>query len=124
MITETEPQFDALPPNSPLSERLAGAVVRLTTVLEREVGLLRGTDARPLAALVLEKREATKEYRDLLTEFGQQDAALAGLDGARRDELATLGHRLAAATEANVRALKAGIEANARLVRTISQAVG
>lgn len=110
-------------PDTPLAQRLAAAVIRLTAILEREVGLLEGAKARELAALVPEKRAATQDYRAVLLELGERDGDLSGLGADRRGELETLGRRLAAATEANVRALKVSLEANARLVRTIARAV-
>ena len=103
--------------------RLGEAARHLTTVLEREGELLAAMRARDLGTLLPEKREATQTYRELLGQAAERPALLEGLDEMRKADLKATAQRLATATEANARALTAGIEANQSLVKAIARAV-
>ncbi len=92
-------------------------------MLEREGELLSAMRARDLDALLPEKREATQRYRELMGQAAERPALLADLNEMQKADLKATAQRLAAATEANARALTAGIEANQSLVKAIARAV-
>lgn len=106
------------------AQDLRRAVERVTGVLEREVPLLKALHGRDVDALLEEKRAATDGYTVLAEKLRASPDLLSDLPSAARDDLKAAALRLATATEANARALRAGIEANGRLVKTIAQAVG
>lgn len=108
---------------SALGSRLAAEARRLTDVLERESKLLEGMDPVALAALLPDKREATASYRALMGEAAERPEALEQLPADEKAGLRKAAERLARAIEANARALKAGIDANRRLVGAIAEAV-
>ena len=105
------------------AEDLRQAVDRITQVLEREVPLLKALKGEAIEALLDEKRAATEGYMALAERLRAAPKLLDGLAPAAREELRTAAGRLTSATEANARALRAGLEANSRLVKTIAQAV-
>jgi hypothetical protein len=106
-----------------LSGNLIGAAGRLAELMLGEVKLLEAMRADEIAAQLPDKRAAVTDYRDLFNRLTEQPELLDDLDPATKADLGTAAERLAAATQANARALKAGIEANARLVRAIALAV-
>ena len=116
-------EFQATPDKAALGQRLAAEARRLIEILERESKLLEGMDPVALAALLPDKREATANYRALIGEAAERPESLARLGAREKADLRTAAERLAHATEANARALKAGIDANRRLVGAIAQAV-
>jgi len=116
-------ELHSTPDDAALGPRLAAEARRLVDILERESKLLEGMDPVALAALLPDKREATASYRALIGEVAERPQALAELGAREKADLRTAAERLAQATEANARALKAGIDANRRLVGAIAQAV-
>lgn len=115
-------------PGTPSAEAFAQdlqrAAERVTSVLEREVPLLKALRGPEVYALLDEKRAATDGYTALAQKLRASPDLLKDLPSSARDVLKATAHRLASATEANARALRAGSEANGRLVKTIAQAVG
>ena len=118
-MTDTEARLDG----PMLARRLATEARRLIDILEQETKLLGAMDPVPLSDLLPEKREATLAYRALLGEAAEHPGSLAALDDGEKAQLKAAAEDLARATEANARALTAGIEANQRLVGAIAQAV-
>ena len=106
-----------------LAQDLQRAVERVILVFEREVPLLKALKAQDVDGLLAEKRDATEAYTALAAKLRASPDLLKDLPTATRDDLKAAAIRLAEATEANARALRAGIEANGRLVKTIAQAV-
>ena len=105
------------------AQDLRQAVDRITQVLEREVPLLKALKSEAIEAMLDEKRAATEGYLALAERLRATPKLLDGLEPAARERLQSAAGRLASATEANARALRAGLEANGRLVKTIAQAV-
>ena len=111
-------------PAAAFAQDLQRAVERIAGVLEREVPLLRALRGQEVEALLEEKQAATDGYLALAESLRATPELLNGLAPEERDRLKAAAGGLAAATEANARALRAGIEANGRLVKTIAQAIG
>ena len=106
-----------------LSAELIQAADRLAELMQGEVKSLESMRAEEIAARLPDKRAAATAYRELFNRLTGRPGLLADLDPPAKAELAAAAARLAAATQANARALKAGIEANTSLVRAIALAV-
>ena len=106
-----------------LTGDLIQATDRLTELMQGEVSLLEAMRADEIAAKLPDKRAAATAYRELFSRLTGQPGNLEALDPSSKAELKSAAERLAAATQANARALRAGIEANADLVRAIARAV-
>jgi hypothetical protein len=106
-----------------MTERLTGAAGRLADLLHDEVQLLQTMRAGDIEARLPDKRAAVKDYRDLLDQLAERPGLLGDLDPQARAGLEATAERLADAAQANARALQAGIDANARLVKAIALAV-
>ena len=121
----SEPQADALPELSPveLAERMTRAAGRLCDVIEAEVGLLRAFNTAEVERLQAEKKTLAEDYEKLLQGLGKRPEAVAEMGDGPRGALRAAAERLARATEANAIALRAGIEANGRLMSSIARAV-
>lgn len=102
---------------------LIEAANRLAELMQGEVELLEAMRAGEIAAKLPDKRAAATAYRDLFSRLTDQPELLEDLDPPTKADLRSAAERLAAATRANARALQAGIEANAGLVRAIAHAV-
>ena len=102
---------------------LIQAADRLAELMRDEVQLLESMRAEEIAAKLPDKRAAAMAYRDLFGRLTGQPGLLEALDPPSKADLTSAAERLAAATQANARALQAGIEANASLVRAIALAV-
>jgi hypothetical protein len=114
--TKPDPSAQSMP------ETLIRAASRLAALMQSEVTLLEDMRAEEIEAQLPDKRAAIKDYRDLLGHLAEQTELLAALDCAAKARLRAAGARLSAATQANARALAAGIEANVRLVRAVALA--
>ena len=118
-MSETDTPKDA----ENLPGDLIQAANRLAELMQDELALLESMRAEEIAAKLPDKRAAATAYRDLFGRLAEQPELLADLDPPAKTELKGAAERLAAATRANARALKAGIEANTGLVRAIALAV-
>ncbi len=116
-------EFQSAQDEAALGGRLAAEARRLTDILGRESKLLEGMDPIALAALLPDKREATASYRALIEQVARRPELLGELGAGEKADLRAAAADLASATEANARALKAGIDANRRLVGAIAEAV-
>lgn len=116
---------EPLPEMTPieLAERMTAAAGRLCEVIEAEVGLLQAFKITEVERLQAEKRSLAEDYEKLLQGLGKRPEAVAEMGDGRRNALKAAAERLARATEANAIALRAGIEANGRLMSGIARAV-
>lgn len=121
--TATEPTPAEPVTAARMAEQLSRTVGDLTALMEGEVRLLQAMRTRELESLLPDKRSAAKSYRELLERLAEQPALLRDLDAPGKAAIKAAAERLAAATAANAHALRAGIEANGRLVKTIAAAV-
>jgi hypothetical protein len=76
-----------------------------------------------MEGLLVEKRMIAKEYRGLFQHLAAHPNIAQGLASAERVKLSAAAERLAAATQANARALKAKLDANHALMWSIALAV-
>lgn len=106
-----------------LAERMTRAAGRLSDVIEAEVGLLRAFKIAEVERLQTEKKALAEDYEKLLRGLGACPEAVAEMGDDRRGALRAAAERLARAAEANAVALRAGIEANTRLMSGIARAV-
>ncbi len=118
-------QPEPLPEMTPieLAERMTAAAGRLSEVIEAEVGLLRAFKIAEVEHLQAEKKSLAEDYEKLLQGLGKRPEAVTEMGEGRRGALKAAAERLARATEANAIALRAGIEANGRLMSGIARAV-
>ena len=108
---------------SALADRLTSTAGRLSDVIEAEVGLLNAFRLAEVEALQAEKRDLAQDYGALMRQLEERPEVAAGFDNARKSALRAAAERLARATEANALALRAGLDANARLMTSIASAV-
>ncbi len=122
---QNQTQTGPLPEMTPieLAERMTAAAGRLCEVIEAEVGLLRAFKIAEVERLQAEKRSLAEDYEKLLQGLGKRPEAVAEMGDGRRSALKAAAERLVRATEANAIALRAGIEANGRLMSGIARAV-
>ncbi len=106
-----------------LAERLAATAGRLSDVIETEVDLLRAYKVTEVERLQAEKQALTRDYETLTRSLEERPEAVAEMDETRRGAVKAAAERLVRATEANAVALRAGIEANGRLMTGIARAV-
>lgn len=106
-----------------IAEQLTRTAGQLTALMQDEVQLLETMRTAELELLLPEKKAATKTYRDLLGRLAERPELLQDLDAQDKTAIRSAAESLAAATEANALALRAGIEVNGRLVRAIAHAV-
>ena len=106
-----------------IAEQLTRTAGRLAALMQDEVRLLETMRTAEIEALLPEKKSATKTYRDLLGRLAERPELLKDLDAGDKTAIKAAAENLAAATEANALALRAGIEVNGRLVKAIAQAV-
>lgn len=106
-----------------IAEQLTRTVGQLTALMQDEVQLLETMRTGEIESLLPEKKSATKTYRDLLGQLAERPELLRGLGPRDKTAIKAAAESLAAATEANALALRAGIEVNGRLVRAIAHAV-
>ncbi len=106
-----------------IAEQLTRTVGRLTALMQDEVRLLETMRTGEIESLLPDKQAATKTYRDLLGQLADRPELLRDLDSEAKTAIKAAAQDLAAATEANALALRAGIEVNGRLVRAIAHAV-
>lgn len=118
-MTETQPEM--IPEQ--MAERLTQAALRLSELMENEVVMLEAMRSREIEAHLPDKRAAAKDYRELIARLADDPSLISDLDPRDKAVIKTAATRLALASEANARALRAGIEANTRLVKAIAQAV-
>ena len=119
MTTQSAPTLD---PQETI-RRLESALRRLTELVEAETGETCSSDASSMEGLLAEKRTTAKENRGLLKHLAAHPNIAQGLVSAERVKLSAAAERLAAATQANARALKAKLDANNALMRSIALAV-
>ena len=106
-----------------LAERLAATAGRLSDVIETEIELLRGYKVAEVERLQAEKQALTQDYETLTRSLEERPEAVAEMGETRRGAVKAAAERLVRATEANAVALRAGIEANGRLMTGIARAV-
>ena len=106
-----------------LADRLTSTAGRLCDVIETEVGLLNAFRLAEVEALQAEKRDLAQDYGALMGQLEARPETAAAIDNTRRSALRAAAKRLAQATEANALALRAGLDANARLMTSIANAV-
>lgn len=106
-----------------IAQELTRTVDRLTALMRGEVELLETMRTSEIEALLPEKKAATKTYNNLLGQLAERPELLRDLDPQDKTAIKAAAESLAAATEANALALRAGIEVNGRLVKAIAHAV-
>ncbi len=119
MTTQSAPILDPQETIRPLESALR----QLTELVEAETGETGSSDASSMESLLAEKRTTAKEYRGLFQHLAAHPNIAQGLASAERVRLSAAAERLAAATQANARALKAKLDANNALMRSIARAV-
>lgn len=115
----------AQPELSPLqlAESLVAAAGQLSEVIETEVGLLKAFKVAEVERLQGRKKALAETYGQLLGQLSARPEVVAEMETSRRSAVRAAAERLVQATEANAIALRAGIEANGRLMTNIAQAV-
>ena len=122
---EPDPATSAAERPSPdsLATALLDALGQVLTVLEAELPLLRALRTDEIGGLASAKATAASSYQSLVQKLRAEPALAEGFSATQRAALHQAAQRLAAATTENALALRAGLEANHRLVRVIASAV-
>lgn len=95
----------------------------LTSVLDREIHLLRKLEVNSIQELSEQKAQLTEEYRGHVRALRENPGFSETLEPRLRDELADVIERLNETAQANETALKAAMEAHDRVLRAIANAV-
>lgn len=115
----TKDQQIAQEKSKALFEACLGTMGALTSLLQKEVKLVKGRKTEELHALVAEKNKLTLDYRSALRSFRQNPDLMKNAPLEMRNILMLEGKRLAEATSENERCLKSAVIATRRLVETI-----
>lgn len=118
-----EPAPSEAPPPENLAEELLDALAQVLEVLVAELPLLRAMRTAEIGRLAERKVRAASGYHALLQKLSGEPALAEGFSAEQRRSLRQAAQRVAAATTDNALALRAGLEANHRLVRVIASAV-
>lgn len=95
----------------------------LTSVLDREIHLLRKLEVNSIKELSDQKAQLTEEYRGHVRALRENPGFSETLEPRLRDELADVIERLNETAQANETALKAAMDAHDRVFRAIASAV-
>lgn len=116
-------QAIAQPPEETSMMRLIELARELTSVLDREINLLRQLEISSIQELSEQKAQLTEEYRLKARELQENPGFTESLEPRLRDELEDVVDRLSETARANENALKAAMDAHDRVFRAIAGAV-